>query len=378
MSRRVRIGPSHHPMKRCPLVLVLPLLVLPGCTTQRVETEYGRISTSASKESVNGANVFSAMFERFGARVTSARRLHPGLERADCIVWIPDDFDVPEEDVLYWFEEWLEAEPGRTLIYVARDYDAAVEYWREVLDDFDSQEARAEAAARLMEARSEYSFRRGWGTGQTVCEWFSLEPGLVQKAEELTSDAGWLDGVDAAKTDLRLGRFPSFDDSFEPLLSTRKGPFVARSPRCYGDSQLIVVANGSFLLNYSLVNHEHRKLAAELIETAGPGERVVFVESGFGGLQIAEDDKPSQTPWEIVTRFPFNWMLGQFTVLGILFCFSRWPVFGRPKRIEQESLTDFGRHITALGRLLRDNRDAAFAAEEVRKYHEEAGRPRTQ
>ena len=58
----------------------------------------------------------------------------------------------------------------------------------------------------------------------------------------------------------------------------------------FDESQLIVVANGSFLLNLPLVNHEHRKLAGKLIDAVGPpGQTVVFLESFAGGPPISDD-----------------------------------------------------------------------------------------
>ena len=114
------------------LFLFLSLIaLLAGCRSDDVQTEYGRTSTPFSKESVNGATVLARLFKEHGAKTTSARRLTPKLsEKADCIVWIPDDFGPPRDEVIQWFEEWLVEEPNRTLIYVARDYDAAVDYWR--------------------------------------------------------------------------------------------------------------------------------------------------------------------------------------------------------------------------------------------------------
>ena len=40
----------------------------------------------------------------------------------------------------------------------------------------------------------------------------------------------------------------------------------------WSDGQVIVVTNGSFVLNYPLVNHEHRKLAAKLVAECGDGQ----------------------------------------------------------------------------------------------------------
>ena len=77
----------------------------------------------------------------------------------------------------------------------------------------------------------------------------------------------------------------------ESLLESDQGLIVGRLD--VGQSQLLVASNGSFLLNATLVNHEHRKLAGKLIDTIGPGGRdVVFLESG----QIKIDQPASPGP----------------------------------------------------------------------------------
>jgi hypothetical protein len=371
-------------MTRSRLLFFPILALLVGCAPKGVETEYGKISTPRSAKSVNGATVLARMFEARGAKVTSARRLTPRLfEKADCIVWIPDDFDLPRDAVAEWFERWLAARPNRTLIYVARDYDAAVDYWEDVKNDFESEADRREARSRLSEARQRHAAARPETPEETAGGWFSLRAGSPRDVKPLDSDFGWLEGLDVEKTDLHLGHYPVFDEWYVPVLQTEKGGipllttetgwFAARTFR--GDGQIIVVANGSFLLNYPLVNHEHRKLASRLIEASRTDGRVVFVESDRLGLMIAEKDRPARTAWDVVTHSPFNWMLGQFIALGVIFCFRRWPIFGRPRVLAGESLTDFGGHVAALGRLLRQNGNRALAEEELRKYHEELGRP---
>ncbi len=51
------------------------------------------------------------------------------LNDAKVIVWAPDDFEPPTDEVWNWLLLWLE-EPytQRTLVYIGRDYDAGPEY----------------------------------------------------------------------------------------------------------------------------------------------------------------------------------------------------------------------------------------------------------
>ena len=78
----------------------------------------------------------------------------------------------------------------------------------------------------------------------------------------------------------------------EPLLESDEGLLVGRVSRPNWDgSQVIVVANGSFLLNLPLINHQHRMLAGRLIQQCGQrGQNVAFLESGPGGVRISDRD----------------------------------------------------------------------------------------
>jgi hypothetical protein len=139
----------------------------------------------------------------------------------------------------------------------------------------------------------------------------------------------------------------------------------------WGDSRLIVIANGSFLLNLPLVNHEHRKLAGKLIDQVGPpGQTVVFLESDWGGPPIREEDPSAQIPtgMEIFRRFPSGWILWHFAAIGIIFCFSRWPIFGLPRRLERDTTSDFGKHVQALAELLQRSRDEGYAQRRLAYY----------
>jgi len=112
-------------------VLGLFFLATGGCVDE-IDAVYGQRAGSAWT-SVNGTSVLGKMFERAGHTVFSWRMLSPRLRRrADCIVWFPDDFHPPKEQACQWLEGWLREEPGRTLVYVGRDFDAAAWYWETI------------------------------------------------------------------------------------------------------------------------------------------------------------------------------------------------------------------------------------------------------
>jgi hypothetical protein len=189
------------------------------------------------------------------------------------------------------------------------------------------------------------------------------------------------------------------------LLECNEGLILGR--RDIGQSQLLVVSNGSFLLNATLVNHEHRKLAGELIDAIGPGNRdVVFLESRQvkidqptnptpadnpfplsgnddhtrpnepqdtdGGLQIRPADPPPDTPngLELFLVWPTNWVLLHFALIGVLFCLWKLPLFGLPRPEDPAGCSDFGRHIDAVAALLERTGDRKYALFRVRQYQQ--------
>ena len=50
------------------------------------------------------------------------------------VVWAPNNFAPPTGDERNLIEAWLAADAGRTFVYIGRDYDAAVDYWRRMAD----------------------------------------------------------------------------------------------------------------------------------------------------------------------------------------------------------------------------------------------------
>ena len=112
--------------------LLVACLLLTGCG-DRIDTLYGQRKGPGADKSVNGTGVLGEMFQREGHKVFSWRKLSPRLrDRADCIVWFPNDFEPPTFETRRWLEDWLCAEPDRTVIYVGRDFDAASWYWNHV------------------------------------------------------------------------------------------------------------------------------------------------------------------------------------------------------------------------------------------------------
>jgi hypothetical protein len=329
--------------------------------------------------SVNGTAVLADMLADAGHSIISRTSLSPGLnDSADVIVWFPDDFRVPDSKVVRWLENWLSSGGGRTVVYVGRDFDAALEYWRAVAPSAPPEQA-AEFKLRRDDAEDAFAQMRSSVLDGESCNWFAVKS--LVKPKRVTTLAGpWSTGVDVKKSDLSLYSTYQFDSGDEVLLADGTDTLVARRLFYSADSwggaippnQLIVVTNGSFLLNLQLVNHEHRKLAAHLIDELPESARVVFLESGPGGPPIRDAEPAPRPPngLEVFAIFPLGAVLLHVAALGLVFCFARMPIFGVPRNPREVSLSDFGKHVAAFGELLHLTRDRGYAQSRLENYHQ--------
>lgn len=402
------------------VALILIAILSAGCSKPvKLDTSYGKTFGTPGQKSVNGTSVLAEMFEQSGHSVTTVGRFSPRLERADTIVWFPDDFSPPSDKHREYLEQWLQQKPERTVIYVGRDYSATADYWRQATPLAKPEQA-AEYHRNLAEALSDWTAERAKIPAGSYARWFKTQTDLPPRP--VTTLAGpWSSSIDPKRADLELGiRYqipvdkdrPALDyqalPEYEVLLSSDNEPLVIRaSSSGWHGGEVIVVANGSFLLNLPLVNKEHRKLAGRLIEECAPGGNVVFVESGRGGPPIRkrEENTPPRTGFDMLAVWPLNVILLHGIGWLLLVCICLFPIFGRPRRVygvfgraarrmtspiahlllavppegsEQEdgpqSTGDFGRHLAALGELLSLTGKREYAEEKLRYYHEHVKR----
>ena len=86
--------------------------------------------------------------------------------------------------------------PGRTLIYVGRDYDAAWAYWQKV-EPTAPPSQRDEIRPPLDGGRSNFSSLVPPRNRSQDCEWFTVESKhRPRKVRTLEGDPDWLDGID--------------------------------------------------------------------------------------------------------------------------------------------------------------------------------------
>ncbi|MEX2113023.1 MAG: hypothetical protein WD845_07540 [Pirellulales bacterium] len=342
------------------LVLAVWAVALGGCAPE-FDAQYGRRSERYWSTSVNGTDVLAEMFVDAGFEVSTRRMLiTSAMDRVQTIVWFPDDIHAPPEEVCAWFDAWLAGGTNRTLVYVGRGFDAEPVYFRKFapLVPKDQQNRYRARVAQQPTIRPP-----NIPDSKMQCEWFSIDWSEPKPVESL--DGPWSEGVDAAQAEFFLS------DQFQThlpactLLAAKKEPLVTEitNPDWQG-GKLIAISNGSFLLNLPLVNHENRKLAGKLVEAIRPAGRLVFLESGPGGPPI---DPPAggSALAKLFGAWPLNIILLHSAVLGIIFCFASWPIFGRPRTPPDESISDFGKHVAAVSQLMQRTRDRDYARSQL-------------
>ena len=393
--------------------LIFGLLLAAGCgRSEKLVTEYGKVAGDLGGTSVNGTGVLLEMFRDRGSAVKRFRKISPQLEKYDTVVWFPDETDYPQIEVTEALEDWLRSGYYRTLIYVGRDFDAELDYLQQAIQS-PTVKNREEMLRRLAEAklrqdqrRSEYLVDRETKS----CRWFEHQPLTRRKANQVTGQ--WAENVNNKLTNIEFATVLGppqklLDESWnevQPLVTTDGIDFAysigeAEDSQANGhqinENKIIIVSNGSFLLNYGLVNHEHRKLASAMIDECQFQSNVVFLESGPGGISVSDKDSTSNNAWAWISEPPLRYIVPHFLLWGLLFCFAYFPIFGRPRRrlptrsnssenptpftstISQADINPantFRSHIVAMGKLLQRTQQPVRAAEKIRQYHEIYGR----
>ena len=73
---------------------------------------------------------------------------------------------------------------------------------------------------------------------------------------------------------------------------------------------------------------------------------------------------------EIFNVWPTNWILLHMAIIGIVFCFWRFPIFGLAQSAEARGRSDFGKHIGAMAELLERTGDRNYAENRLTQYRQ--------
>lgn len=418
-------------------LLVSSTLVGTGCRmTGELNEAYGMREHGFQSASINGTSLLGRMFELNSYDVRSWGRLSRRLGQADVVVWFAKGPNQPTLEQSQYLDRWLAEQPGRTLIFVGSGYHAGEEYWREAMGQLSGEQAW-EAHRRLADARLTRWAPSVAAGGQGSNPWMtwnaSRRPGRSRSvggpwsSGEDSADLrlpyrGWLRSTQQAATTAAVDSevhgsdapgalhhassaevvdFPDGDQAevtseddvsdmgeeawavetpqehaYRELLLVDDEPFVWEwSPIHWHGSRLIVVNNGSFLVNYALTKPAHQRLAQRLIEACErPAGQVIFLEAGPEGPSVSELQDLPLMGIAALSHWPMGPILVHWLLVGILFCLAMFPIFGRPRSPIAVSTSNFGDHIRALGQLLSLTRDHRYARQRIQQFRQQTGR----
>jgi hypothetical protein len=361
-----------------PAALLLVCGFAAGCDRDP-ETRYGTVRG----ESLNGVSAFVQLLRDSGHPTGTRRFLSERIVgRTDVAIVFASAFGPPADETRELLGRFLAAEGDQTLVFVARDSDAAIDYWQAVaatpgLEPAKVGQARERHRGATVELRSEAQAtfpapRPARGAVASLAYGLEARPQPVEPpiAVEAETTAGPV--LVTARWPLARvlepppGAKPLWTHDGEPLLvesgrrpaldefaASRSGAGVA------GGDRTLLLASAAPLLNGGLVDPGNRRLAAALVALLPPQSRVVVV--GSARVRPPEEDEAEPSTWRLLAIQPHPWIATQALLALVLFCWWKAPIFGRPRREETGRPQDFGHHVEALAALLGKSRDEAFA-----------------
>ena len=412
------------------LLLAMTCLAASGCGRWLPDDlSFGAVTSPEANRSLNGLGLTRKLWEASGTKCLTPQRLSPKLNSVDVIVLVGQSFEPPGIEARHWLENWLASNTGRTVIYFGRDFSADIFYRQQTLARLSDAERRRGEELIAIRQTDELQSRLQQFSAPVFCDWFfvdhlrshrdyykfggpwanaddnlggwpvgmALQPPDSQawrrKLLKLTSpQAQTSTGLRVASTgtstgqSIRLSRwsldeFGSADawrtaiqnplDS-EVLLAADDGtPLVFQlSSTRLGDGQILIVANGLPLLNGSLVTPLGAAIGQHLIDACQPAQRVAILAYDQRGLTISETAESDRlgAGLEMLTVWPLSAITMPAALLGLIACAAWWPILGRPQTIEKRSVSDFGLHVEAIGSLMKETRDSAYATQTIQEY----------
>jgi hypothetical protein len=411
-----------------------------ACGTPKLDRGYGK----SVGVSINGTRVFFEMLKKRGhevKRVSSFQNRF--LDDANVVVWFEKDPDGVPWTTVEEAAGWLGARPGRSIVYVANDFDSDLDLWDDLAGHFHtSDQGELEVRARSYQAKITTALG-AQAKGRTSRSW-ALYPFAFADAAPTASLAANLDPTTPLAHELGgagrvyLKRHPSTvepapaaepeaDVEIEVQGEPDAEPRAEQPPRApeadvqppatsetdardelippeapgsktlrelrdrirsasdavwlgadgralvlarqvpVGDgqsSQVVLVHNGSFLLNYALVDPVHRTLAARLADRFGERQHVAFFEPANNGGRIWSPwgrlPPSGPSPIDVLFRPPLGWVFLHLLIVALLYLANQAPIFGRPRTDAENPGAPFTQHVRAYGKLLERTQDRAY------------------
>lgn len=384
-----------------------------GCG-KKFRFDYGQSRGAAGDQSINGFGALRRTYKNSGWSTRDVNRLNDRLSSTTAIVWTPTQRDTLFDQSTKWFDEWLR-EQTRTLVYVVPDQGCKARYFevaRQVAPDaqkleYRRQLARVETDQMLVRFNGEPIPSNGWfqiertpsGTtygsksvNKPKGEWMRFLP--VASAEQSIDDPD-IDDTDieykiepvlTATATIATAATISMPTMFGQTYGTSQvtpthttlvsaddgSPIITRlTSKEWGQSKVIVVGNGSMLCNFSLTAPQGQAIATQLIAETGDTPGLVgFLTTDGAGAQVSDVNPEinSLTGAELFSVWPLSLIIMHLAITGFVACMILFPIFGRPRRSESTSNSDFASHLDAVAVLMSRSGGEQYARHRVSEY----------
>ena len=276
------------------------------------------------------------------------------------------------------------------------DYRADEDYYQAAQKRV-SPELKTESQRLLAEAQLATQIRQNnwrddfWPAGGSNidCDWFDIEVIKPRKHSNLLTGPMADNASFSVAPELPLEVMMSPKNStakweVKSLLTVDGEDMVYRlsDKNPYATNQVIVVQNGSFLVNLAAADPSKQALADQLIAEAlslseegqhglgfGFSEQMLILESEYE-IPVRNTDFVNQNSWAWIAEEPLCYIVPHALLWGVLFCFVYFPIFGRPKRTPKRSTATFRNHINAIAKQLSKSSSKEHARRTIEQYQE--------
>lgn len=368
----------------------------------QVATSFGGASNN---ESVHGFGILAQWLRRNGHQVTRTGILTNQVDRYDVVIWTHKGPQLPNDEAVERLEQWMAG--GGTVVFIGHDYDTTLDYWRCVYQESRGADRLLARWAYLQEkvkslTHADVGAFPEFTDSTSRTDYF---PGTENRWMSVAGDnqpkAGYWQSIGSNSSWEQAG--PAPDPTAVELGSDISPPIVVRSwfaskskdarvlakvqhegvsiPVMYREQlpqragraarDLWVISHPVFLVNFGILRPENVPLREAFFDALPPQSRVLFLETGPGDVQLSTtpNERIDQS-WAWMTKGPFPIFVLHTVLLAMVYCFARFPVFGRPRKIQFAPRNDFGQHLAEVGRLLRVRKLETYAREKIAHYYQ--------
>lgn len=393
-------------LSQIPFVLCLALALLggAGCGGNHLETEYAK----PRGKSINGISTFLQLLRNEGHRVETVPYLSPRIGlRSHFLVIFHDSTGPLDADSQKAIDEFCDSPLIHTILVVLKNGDMTEEYFLALeksgrLEPGQLTQVR-EALDTITESkkRNQTMGKQDFSLGDTGGLYGLKKVDRTRTEKPLLVDVFPFPDVDEENRYVPPGTSPeirpptenrangdpnkhSLDPDIRALpvrwhlerrlipgkdayvkWSSGQDPLLTQQIR-FG-TRFFVLASAVPLLNAGLADPGNRTLCEEITRLFPPNSQVT-VSTSSDWRPSREDDEPDGSVLRFLKVQPYPWIFGQALLAIVFFCWWKYPIFGRPRAQTGEVVNRFGRHIDALGDLLRRTRNRSFILKRIQEW----------